>query len=853
MQMQKALPDFAVVETRVRQLIANGNSKLAVENAKELHKAIGTSASEALLLDAYEARIQALTAQQMPIEANALRDLVVERYPAAQERLKGTQRLDDLIRPLADPTLSPERRAQIDGRVIREVWDLASLAECGALPAEHPLRQAAAVLHRALVAVTEGPVTADAIELAEVSHRSPLAPWKLLVRAIAYFYRLDDEGCARYLDAIHPESAAARAVPSMRAMLGGKGLHLTAASNTLAAAVMPNPAALLDALDHLERAFHAGKKKAILSAITAALNACRIAMPEKLERLKQHIAARCMVAELTPAQFEKASGGPCRTDAYGARLVAYACEQTGDPEYLAMACHAWEDFRQLAVKESWFPEKGKETAALYLHIVSILRRMPRELVQELRTHTSRREKAAGVDTYFYDPSELYARACAQDPHKEAFAQWLEWERGGGQWDVEEVAELWRKSLPGDIEPVLFLIEQLSKRNAFKSSMQLLGAAERIDSVNPAVRRWRLLLLAGNVMQHLQRKKPDLALQKLDYIAGLPQSQQGDRQAFVAAARSVAGFIGRQKEYAAKYAAEAERLLGSRAASVMLMMSVASRAKTTLPSLLSDILNLEEGAKAGLATDLIRVVELSRDLDFKAVMPVSWVEALENQFPAIHQNLDTNQLAILCETALGFGRKTLAYVITAAGLERGGSDARFLMLRAYCLNRCGLNRWPVVAAAAVQLAREARWFDVVENATGLLNEDDYADLVLKPVQAAAVLRREKTEPRLPTPSRPGPSYADLLDDDGPCDCPNCRRERGESDNPFDQLDDDELNDIVDELPVPRDIPAAVAKTVKEELRKALRNGEPMDELMNRLHDMLPEFGGPPPVAGKRRRR
>src|SRR5438309_318898 len=81
----------------------------------------------------------------------------------------------------------------------------AALAECAALPAEHPLRTAASALQRAFLAVTEGPVGEAALELPEVSRRSPLAPWKLLVRAIACFYRGEDDACRRYLEAIHSE------------------------------------------------------------------------------------------------------------------------------------------------------------------------------------------------------------------------------------------------------------------------------------------------------------------------------------------------------------------------------------------------------------------------------------------------------------------------------------------------------------------------------------------------------------------------------------------------------------------------------------------------------------------------
>src|ERR1035437_7542580 len=175
----------AGAEASVRQLIANGKHKAAVESAKEIHKAQATAASEALLVDAYAGRIQSLIDRNMAAEAKALLELVRERYPSSREQLTGRNgsagvgagRLEELVRPLNDPELSAEHRAAIEAAVGRDAGDLAALAECAVLPADHPLRKAASALQRAFLAVTGGPVGEEAVELPEVPHRSPLAPW----------------------------------------------------------------------------------------------------------------------------------------------------------------------------------------------------------------------------------------------------------------------------------------------------------------------------------------------------------------------------------------------------------------------------------------------------------------------------------------------------------------------------------------------------------------------------------------------------------------------------------------------------------------------------------------------------
>src|SRR5688572_17668826 len=211
-------------ESSVRQLIENGKEKTALDRAKDLHKACHDAASEALLIDAYVARIQALSRQNLHLEAKALLDLVRERFPAAAVRLETASHsaaarsgdLDPLLRTLADPAVPAERRAEIETLLAQNVLDVSVIASSEALPAGHPLREAAAAVEQAFTAVTTGPVTDEQIALPEVSRRSPLAPWKLLIRAIAAMHRNDDAACRQYLDAIDPVSAPARLIRVLR-------------------------------------------------------------------------------------------------------------------------------------------------------------------------------------------------------------------------------------------------------------------------------------------------------------------------------------------------------------------------------------------------------------------------------------------------------------------------------------------------------------------------------------------------------------------------------------------------------------------------------------------------------------
>jgi len=822
-------PGAAAAEASVRQLIANGKSKAAVEAAKEIHKAQATAASEALLVDAYAARIQSLIDQNLTVEAAALLELVRERYPSARERLHGRNGsvgmtaggIEELLRPPNDPELSAERRAALEA--------------------------AASALQRAFLAVTAGPIDEAAVELPEVSHRSPLAPWKLLVRAIACFYRGEDEACRRYLEAIQPESAPARLVPAMQAMLGGKPARLTAASAALVSSTTSDPGVLRKALEALEGAFESHKDGAILKGIRDAVQACRQTAPDQVEKLKQHISVRSMLADVNIEKVRAAMGGASLKDAYFLRLLARGMEEVGDPESVAIACATWDDFRQQAVREGWFTANGPEAATLYLHMAGVLRKLPDELLADLQQNAHRQNRKSVEEMYFLDPEKLYERACALDPHFESFSQWLDWAKGHRPGQAERVAEAWHKIRPMDIEPILLLMEAKEKRNAFQTSLQYLAKAERIDSVHPAVRRARLRLLAGSALRHLQQKKPHLAEDKLAEMETLPQSQQGDRPAFLAALRYMICAVRGVGDAAAAHRAEVERVLGGKAAAALLILGVANASKQIALEQLPPVEKLGKAERGALPEAVIRVVELARDMQMVQPIPSDWMAETAKQFPRNSQSLNVGQLETLAEAGLSVEQFELTYTVSAAGLERGGpTEANFLLLRAKSLPEYLEARRAVCASAAAQLARQQRQMDVVEKAVELLADSAFDDLSFTSEQASTVVRKEKAERSFPTGYRPGPDYSDLLGAAGSCNCPKCRRARGEAVSPFEDFeeedDDLDFDAMLDGTELPPDMPPEIARMLLEETRKSVERGESLDSLLNRVFGPEAGFGG-----------
>ena len=858
---------FTASQTSIRQLIANGKSKAAVESAKAVHKMHGTDASESLLIDAYVARIQSLSDQNLKLEAKSLLESVRSRFRSAQGRLdcffSPGSGLETVLHPLADPDLPPERRAAIEQRLAREVSDLASLADSTALPADHPLRQAARVLARAFAAVTARPVPEPDLALPEVSRRSPLAPWKLLVRAIGHFYRNEDGRVREYLDAIPPESVPARVIPAMRAMLGDQpAAPLPPAAAQLVAAVSGNSPALRSALQKLDRALESGAAdRQVFEAIKEAVRECGLHAPARLERLRQHISVRCAIAEMDRDKVAKAMGSGSVHDAYFYRLFARGMELTHDPENLTMACGLWAQFRECAVSEGWFSPNGPEAASLYLHMASVLRGVPREMIEAL--HQSARSKQEELP-YFIVPRTLYERACTLDPHSEAFAQWMEWAKSEPNGEAERVAKAWHAIRPGDIDPILYLMHDASRRNAFPTALQYLGKAERVDGVHPAVRRARLQLLAGSAIKYIQQGKPHLADQRLAEMATLPQSQQGDRPAFLAVLQYLAARVRGDAQAAADLRAGIERQLGGKVAASLLIFGVATAAKRGGLEFVEEPGKLDKAERTALPAAIARVVVLAADMNaMKLQIPWAYINETAKQLPRASASLDCGQLQCLAEAGVCSTNSELAYAATAAGLERGGgTEARFLLLRAKLLPDSHADRRAVVAAAAAELARQQRDMKLVEEAVELTRGSfGPQPLTLTLEQAAEVIRREKKAKSFSSYPGQGPSYRDLLPKNL-CPCPTCRARRGEPVDPyddfddefdeaedFDDLDDDDLEEMFKQFPFPPGMPPEIARMLFEETKKAALRGESLDELQARLFGSM--SGGQRRKKGRRK--
>ena len=847
----------------MRTLLARGTTKSAVEEAKGIHKRYQSPASEALLVEAYAARIQSLLQHSLTAEAKALHDLVRERYACARERLAnvsvalaGCQTgIEDLVRPLNDPAVSGEVRAGIEDILKRQLRDLPVLAQCRTLSPTHPFRVGAQALEKAFNAVTSGPVTDSVLLLPEVPRRGALSPWKMLVRAIAYFYRKDDAACERSLQAIDPDSAPASLIPAIRAMLSQKfDQPLQPASVALTRKVGGDVKVLRGALESLDLVFSRKKKQAhIFQAIQEVVSACQLARPEIFERLRQHISIRAASLELPVGKVRSALGGSTTKDAYFWRIFARSAENSREPKTF-MACSMWDEFRRRAVAEGWFADEGPESAALCLHMAELLQRIPSEELTLARTSfmaqfggyadwynnesSAIRAKSSNQrDFYFLFPEQLFDRACAMDPHREAFEQWVEWAETNADWkEAERAAMGWRRALPQDSRPLLYLMEAAENRGALNKAFKFLEEAEKLDSLNPGVRRAALRLLVAQAMRHLRQRKPHLVQQDLATLDPLPQAQEGDRPAFLAAIRWACSVVRSDADAASNAFTKAAGLLQSQAAAFLACSgageacgfsrnelsgylpqfnhgrakAAGSAAEAMRPAAGAVPDRKDAGENGGsVAAAVARACALGDDMGVPFSIPAEWESGILKELSSQSSALETRDLRVLGDAALRRDRLELAYAASTAGLAKGSdTEGRFLLLRARALPEWDFARRTECIAAAAELGRRRRDMDLVDQAVELgrgrrsrrrsffnfIDEIGQSLYPLSPERLNKVLAREKRSPKFPTynpspfrpPFRDGPFFQGGWDEGG----------EDEDDTEFEESE--KFGELVDEL-------------------------------------------------------
>ncbi len=538
--------------------MAAGKFKQAVFSAKELHKRDNNAASEQLLVEAYLGRIAQFESRGAVEDAKTLLKLVHDRFPAYRNRLApltaraaaAAASIHELVKPLASGDVAPEILEAIDSAIRQSLIDLPALANSPALPADHPLRFAAGAVWRAFEAVTSGPVHESIVALPEVSRRSPLAGWKMLVRAITAFYRDDDDACRCAIEQIPADAVARRLTPVLLSAID-RAPAAPGAAAVLVSRIQRDDKTLPDACAAFDRALEGNDIQRVIRSIRAVIAACSASRPQLVERMRQHIAVRCEMEEFDYGQAVNAAGRPL-ADAYFWRLMARGMEVSGSPAFAAMY---WERFHAHGAHEGMFPADGPEAAIIYFRAATLLSDEDAEELQALRD-TFRRDSTV---TEFYrgqppriaalkpkdsgellkrslSPALLFRQSAELDPNSGVFTAWLNWARKSElpERGIQEIAELWQRKLPAAVRAPLELSSLAESRGSLKLALKHLAAAEAMDAMNPQVRKARLRLTLGIAWGHFKDKKPKLIEKDLQDLAAMPAMNEGDRPIFLGA-------------------------------------------------------------------------------------------------------------------------------------------------------------------------------------------------------------------------------------------------------------------------------------------------------------------------------
>ena len=828
---------------KIQRLISKGQYKAAVNRAKQIHKRLGTDASEQILVDAYMARIGDMTANGYTVEAKALLGLVRERFKCAEQRVSELSasialhegHIDTLTMPLNDPDLPAAERSVIEKTIRNELVDLNLLVRSEALSPHHPLKIGAAAVTKALAEVTSGAVADAAIALPAISRRSPLAPWKMLVKAIAGFYRQDDDKCEKYLQAIDPDSVPARLVPAIREMISGK-----ATTSPLVENVVGSEQKLHNALQLLDNTLAAGKPRKLSRSVRPVMDICKKMCPEICDRLGQHISIRAWMGDMDVEMTTGALGGPALKNAYFWMLFARAAEIKGQAFF---ACALWAEFRKHALHEGWFSDNTPEVALIYLHMANLLQRLPTKSFERLEEHFKLRfqgfesyyhEQSASVaaaarnrgtstdEMYFMDPDSLFRLASDIDPVAQTFKAWLAWvERDRPHWKMSDpVALAWHGAIPDDPEPLLVLMKSAEKRNAYKKALGFLEKAERLDSLNPNVKRARLRLLTSTAIRHLKQKKTHLVEKDIADMERLPQAVDDDRPAFVLALKSACAIIDKKKTKQIHLNGELAECFPYQLTAQMVVQGVIaaggqSHQTPRFPSN-SPLPVMDDDLVAAIA----RGCKIGEDMGVAVAVPERFEKTLINFFANTESARDVAALRIIADAALGDEKAELAYAAAGAGLLRNGPHtARFLLLRARSMPIWERERREGCLAAAITLARRERDVHLIDEAVEIrrngngsllrfplfmdVMKEDNADMDAEDLAEVLVFEKEAREYPIFIQGDP---FDGGDDDDGDdldhdcrhCDAVDCPDRRA----PFmpDEWDDedDDLDEFIDEM-------------------------------------------------------
>ena len=216
---------------RIQAQLERGATKTALAEAKVLARSRPGRETSELLAKAYQARAQALLAAGLEQEAAELLQQAEKRFQevggtfskqATRLSIRAGQ-VDGLLQELDAPSLTTDRKQELEALLERNLLDPRVVARSRVLDEDHPLRQAASAVSRALAEAAEGALGDEArAALGQVGRRSPLAPWRSFVLALDAFHGGRDDAMRAALARIPEHAPVARLGRILESLVEGR-------------------------------------------------------------------------------------------------------------------------------------------------------------------------------------------------------------------------------------------------------------------------------------------------------------------------------------------------------------------------------------------------------------------------------------------------------------------------------------------------------------------------------------------------------------------------------------------------------------------------------------------------------
>lgn len=603
--------------------------------------------------------------------------------PVAPLARRTSRDLSTLISQLA--SARADRRRELEARIQHRLTDPGQLAD---LPAEHPLRRQAGIVRQLFRAVTTAPLPAGTLAcLDTIPRQSPLAPWKLLIRALDAFYRRADQLAEANLARIPADSGPGRLVPILRALLGKTEFP--------AEAGVPDPGAHRAALlERVSAGNHARRSqlRQLGQALSAhnedqALSALHHLLPWLATLPTDH---RYTFIRTVFHHWQRNEGLP-------AGLIDLISRHNIDPEMLRLAAlsleHSqwdrallvWDTYLSAAHAAGRLLPSGPETVHILLRMSELFPSDRPQMLNDLGLASEqqlRRVIRAGELPAVFDRAGLLDRARQAvggvSPQLGACvfrALLAYYERRDGR-RAEAEAEVWHAAYPHDLEPLLYLIAAAEKRGALRKALGFVAKAEALNRLHPQLQHSRFRLLLSSAERRIQDAKSGLALADLERLAQEPRANDGDIRAYLLALNWA---LAHKRADTAAAQALARTLAGAvknPALHALILAAVSEITQVSRPQCSAKVSPPQ--AVEGLA----RVCALFGALERRLAVPDSFVSQVE-------KNLDrasVAQLHALCYGGLAIGRPALTYIAAGHGLDSPEPHLRhFLLTRGQSLS------------------------------------------------------------------------------------------------------------------------------------------------------------------------